>query len=43
MVFRIGIPTMPLKGSKNSYITVKNVEWLEKAGLTVVPIPEPHL
>jgi gamma-glutamyl-gamma-aminobutyrate hydrolase PuuD len=39
MVFRVGIPTMPLKGSKNSYITVKNVEWLEKAGVTVVPIP----
>jgi len=30
---------MPIKGSKNSYITVKNVEWLERAGLTVVPIP----
>ena len=29
---------MPLKGSKNSYITVANVEWLQKAGLTVVPI-----
>ena len=39
MVFRVGIPTMPVKGSKNSYITVKNVEWLEKAGLTIVPIP----
>ena len=39
MVFRIGIPTMPVKGSKHSYITVKNVEWLEKAGLTIVPIP----
>ena len=39
MVFRIGIPTMPVRGSKNSYITVKNVEWLEKAGVTVVPIP----
>ena len=39
MVFRVGIPTMPVKGSKNSYITVKNVEWLERAGLVVVPIP----
>jgi len=39
MVFRVGIPTMPVKGSKNSFITVKNVEWLEKAGITVVPIP----
>jgi gamma-glutamyl hydrolase len=39
MVFRVGIPTMPIKGSKTSYITVKNVEWLERAGITVVPIP----
>jgi len=39
MVFRVGIPTMPVKGSKNSYITVQNVEWLERAGLTIVPIP----
>jgi len=39
MVFRVGIPTMPVKGSKNSYITVTNVEWLEQGGLTVVPIP----
>ena len=39
MVYRVGVPTMPVRGTKKSYITVANVEWLEQGGMEVVPIP----
>lgn len=39
MVYRVGVPTMPVRGTKKSYITVANVKWLEQGGMEVVPIP----